>query len=104
MTLQIFTWEKILEINWKRIWARDEPDLDEPIEGTNGATPKMITVINGAIRNFLSSIQIPIFSGIVVVLLVLGELNFWSAQVSYQTEPFTSIGKPIVSSLFRVGR
>lgn len=53
----------------------------------------MITIINGAIRNFLSSIQIPIFSGIVVVLIVIGELNFWSKQVSYQTEPFSSVGQ-----------
>ncbi|KAI3324332.1 hypothetical protein HD806DRAFT_494764 [Xylariaceae sp. AK1471] len=89
----IFTWEKILEINWKRRFAREETEINEPIEGTNGATPKMITFINGAIRNFLSSIQIPLFSGIVVVLLVLGELNFWSTQVSYQTEPFTSVGQ-----------
>ncbi|KAI0436470.1 hypothetical protein F4803DRAFT_572369 [Xylaria telfairii] len=89
----IFTWEKILEINWKRRFAREEINNDDPIEGTNGATPKMITIINGAIRNFLSSIQIPIFSGIVIVLIVIGELNFWSKQVSYQTEPFSSVGQ-----------
>ncbi|KAI0450829.1 hypothetical protein F5B21DRAFT_489312 [Xylaria acuta] len=89
----IFTWEKILEINWKQRFAREEVNNNDPIEGTNGATPRMITVINGAIRNFLSSIQIPIFSGIVVVLLVIGELNFWSQQVTYQTEPFSSVGQ-----------
>ncbi|KAI1116514.1 hypothetical protein F5Y14DRAFT_439926 [Nemania sp. NC0429] len=89
----IFTWEKILEINWKRRFAHDQVKINDPIEGTNGATPKMITIINGAIRNFLSSIQIPIFSGIVVVLLVFGELNFWSTQVYYQTEPFSSVGQ-----------
>ncbi|KAI1757951.1 hypothetical protein F4782DRAFT_4499 [Xylaria castorea] len=89
----IFTWEKILEINWKRRFAREEADNNVPIEGTNGATPKMITIINDAIRTFLSGIQIPIFSGIVVVLLVIGELNFWSPQVIYQTEPFTSVGQ-----------
>ncbi|KAI1826792.1 hypothetical protein F4861DRAFT_46384 [Xylaria intraflava] len=89
----IFTWEKILEINWKRIFAQEETEIDQPIDGTNGATPKMITFINGAIRNFLSGIQIPIFSGIVVVLLVLGEINFWSKQVVFQTEPFSSIGQ-----------
>ncbi|KAI1171021.1 hypothetical protein F4777DRAFT_591519 [Nemania sp. FL0916] len=89
----IFTWEKILEINWKRRFGQDEVDMNETIEGTNGATPGMITVINGAIRNFLSSIQIPLFSGVVVVLLVLGELNFWSPQLLYQAEPFTSVGQ-----------
>lgn len=90
---QIFTWEKILEINWKRKFAQDHMKINDPIEGTNGATTKMITVINGAIWNFLSSIQIPIFSGIVVVLLIVGELNFWSTQVIYQTEPFSSVGQ-----------
>jgi hypothetical protein len=93
MAMQIFTWEKILEINWKRRFAREELEVNEPIEGTNGATPKMINFVNTVIRNFLSSIQIPLFSGVVVVLLVLGEINFWSRQVYYQTEPFSSIGR-----------
>ncbi|KAI1436529.1 hypothetical protein GGR50DRAFT_227279 [Xylaria sp. CBS 124048] len=90
----IFTWEKILEINWKRRFAQEEMETDDaPIAGTNGATPKMITFINSAIMNFISSIHIPLFSGIVIVLLVLGEINFWSEQVKYQTEPFSSIGQ-----------
>lgn len=89
----IFTWEKILEINWKRKFAQDPIKIDDIIEGTNGATPKMVSIINGAIWNFLRSIQIPIFSGIVIVLLVVGELNFWSTQVLYQTEPFSSVGQ-----------
>ncbi|KAF2972539.1 hypothetical protein GQX73_g892 [Xylaria multiplex] len=89
----IFTWEKILEINWKRRFAQEEIESNDPIEGTNGATPKMITIINSTIRNFLSSIHIPLFSGIVVVLLILGELNFWSRPVIHQTEPFSSVGQ-----------
>ncbi|GAW14138.1 hypothetical protein ANO14919_035320 [Xylariales sp. No.14919] len=89
----IFTWEKILEINWKRRFAQEDIENNVPIEGTNGATPKMITIINSTIRNFLTSIQIPLFSGIVIVLIVFGEINFWSKQVKYQTEPFTSIGQ-----------
>ncbi|GAW26363.1 hypothetical protein SAMD00023353_2900490 [Rosellinia necatrix] len=89
----IFTWEKILEINWRRRFAQEVVKMDEPIEGTNGATPGMITIINGAIRSFLSTIQIPIFSIIVIVLLVVGEYNFWSAPVSFQTEPFSSVGQ-----------
>ncbi|KAI0517973.1 hypothetical protein F5B22DRAFT_601269 [Xylaria bambusicola] len=89
----IFTWEKILEINWKRRFAQEEISGNDLIEGTNGATPKMITFINGTIRSFLSSIQIPVFSGIVIVLLVLGELNFSSRQVTYQTEPISSVGQ-----------
>ncbi|KAI0531829.1 hypothetical protein GGR58DRAFT_214446 [Xylaria digitata] len=89
----IFTWEKILEINWKRRFAQEETENNDPIEGTNGATPKMITIINSTIRNFLSSIHIPLFSGVVVVLLIFGELNFWSRPVIHQTEPFSSVGQ-----------
>ncbi|KAI0112537.1 hypothetical protein GGR51DRAFT_557120 [Nemania sp. FL0031] len=91
----IFTWEKILEINWKRRFGQGVPreDADDPIEGTNGATPRIVTAINGAIWKFLSTIQIPIFTGVVIILLVFGEINFWSPQVTYQTEPFTSIGQ-----------
>ncbi|KAI1121402.1 hypothetical protein F5Y10DRAFT_102068 [Nemania abortiva] len=89
----IFTWEKILEINWKRRFGLGVPREDDPIEGTNGATPRMVTAINGAIWKFLSTIQIPIFSAIVIILLVFGEINFWSPQLTYQTEPFTSVGQ-----------
>ncbi|KAJ8132412.1 hypothetical protein O1611_g1208 [Lasiodiplodia mahajangana] len=89
----IFTWEKILEINWKRRFGQGVPRQDDPIEGTNGATPRIVTAINGAIWKFLSTIQIPIFSAIVIILLVFGEINFWSPQVTYQTEPFTSVGQ-----------
>lgn len=89
----IFTWERILEINWKRKFAQDQMIINDPIEGTNGATPRMVTIINGAIWTFLRTIQVPLFSIIVIVLLVIGELNFWSTQVLYQTEPFSSVGQ-----------
>ncbi|KAI8631205.1 hypothetical protein F5Y19DRAFT_24184 [Xylariaceae sp. FL1651] len=89
----IFTWEKILEINWKRSFGRDETQINEPIEGTNGATLGRMNFINDAIRNFLTTIQIPVFGAIVIAILIFGEINFWSTQVNYQTEPFTSVGK-----------
>ncbi|KAI2633416.1 hypothetical protein GGS21DRAFT_544103 [Xylaria nigripes] len=89
----IFTWEKILEINWSRIFGQAAAEVNDPIDGTNGATPKLITVINDAIRIFLSSLQIPIFTGIVIAILVVGEINFWSQPVAFQTEPFTSVGQ-----------
>ncbi|KAI1814215.1 hypothetical protein GGS20DRAFT_429543 [Poronia punctata] len=88
----LFTWEKIREINGRRLFGREEAE-DVPIEGTNGATPKMIGLVNMTIQNFLSTIQIPIFGGIIIVLLTLGELNFWSPQVDFQTEPLSSVGQ-----------
>jgi hypothetical protein len=85
----IFTWDKILEINWKN---RREPERPEEfIEGVN-ITHGEIKGINDRVRLFLSVIEIPLFGGAVVAILVAGELNFFSKQLMYQTEPMASIG------------
>jgi hypothetical protein len=86
----IFTWDKILEINWKK---RSEPEQpDELIEGVN-ITQGEIKTINDRVRLFLSVIEIPLFGGAVVAILIAGELNFFSKQLMFQTEPMASIGK-----------
>lgn len=104
-------WNKILEINWKRHFGhrninhdavqtqRDEDE--EIIEGTNGATVGKMKNVNDIIRQFLSVVQIPVFVGAVLAIMVIGELNFWSESVNYQTEPVTSIGQwgPIVGTV-----
>jgi hypothetical protein len=85
----IFTWEKILEINWKR---RREPErLDQQIEGVNITVGEM-KGINNRVTLFLSVIEIPLFGGAVMVILIIGEINFFSHQLMYQTEPMASIG------------
>lgn len=85
----IFTWDKILEINWKN---RREPErLDERIEGVN-ITRGEIKGINNKVRLFLSVIEMPLFGGAVVAILIAGELNFFSEQLMFQTEPMASIG------------
>lgn len=85
----IFTWDKILEINWKK---RSEPErLDELIEGVN-ITRGEIKGINNKVRLFLTVIEIPLFGGAVIAILIAGELNFFSKQLMYQTEPMASIG------------
>lgn len=85
----IFTWDKILEINWKN---RREPErLDEQLEGVN-ITRGEIKGINNKVRLFLSVIEMPLFGGAVVAILIAGELNFFSKQLMYQTEPMASIG------------
>lgn len=87
-------WNKILEINWKSRYGDREADLiDQPIEGTNGATVQNMKRINTVARIFLSTIEIPLFGAAVLTIMILGELNFWSHQVNYQTEPIASIGK-----------
>ncbi|KAI1392065.1 uncharacterized protein F4822DRAFT_389540 [Hypoxylon trugodes] len=83
------TWNKILEINWKtRFGLGDE---NQPIEGTNGATAAGMSKVNTMVRLFLSTVEVPLFSAAVLTIIVIGEKNFWSSQVRYQTEPMTSI-------------
>lgn len=86
-------WNKILEINWKSRFGKREEDEADPIEGTNGATPKQMGRINGVVRLFMSAVEVPLFGGAVLAILILGERNFWSTPVSYQTEPIASIGE-----------
>jgi hypothetical protein len=90
----ISMWNRIIEINWKK-HSRDEEDeerIDQVIEGTNGATERSMAGINNVIRTVLSGVEIPIFSAAVLALLIIGERNFFSPQVRYQTEPMASIG------------
>jgi hypothetical protein len=87
----IFTWDKILEINWNRRREAEEANLNEPIEGANVTVGEM-KGINSVVRMFLSVIEIPVFGGAVTAILSFGEANFFSRQVSYQTEPMAAIG------------
>ncbi|KAK7754021.1 hypothetical protein SLS62_004120 [Diatrype stigma] len=91
-------WNKILEINWKTKSPQDTDD--EHIEGTNGATVGQMKGVNAVIRRFLSVIEVPIFGAGVLALVIIGELNFFSTPVKYQTEPITGIGQwgPIVGT------
>jgi hypothetical protein len=86
----IFTWDKILEINWKR--RRQDENPHEPVEGAN-VTVGELKGINNVVRMFLSVVEIPVYGGAVIAILGIGEANFWSRQVSYQTEPMASVGK-----------
>ncbi|KAG5302465.1 hypothetical protein I7I50_03207 [Histoplasma capsulatum G186AR] len=98
----ISMWNKILEINRMNRFGigKQEEKVDEPIEGTNGATIKKMNKVNSLIRMFLSAVEIPVFAAAVMGILILGEMNFFSSQVLYQTEPVASIGQwgPIVGA------
>jgi len=87
----MFMWGKILEINWKARFG-NRADMDQLIEGTNGATVGTMKGINDMVRFFLSVVEIPVFGGLVLAILVLGEKNFFSDQVRYQTEPMFAVG------------
>ncbi|KAF2248321.1 hypothetical protein BU26DRAFT_331408 [Trematosphaeria pertusa] len=104
----MFTWDKILEINWKMRHrdAAEDQRMDELIEGTNGATVQKMKDVNSMVRFLLGVIEIPLFGGAVLAILCIGEINFFSAQVMYQTEEIASIGQwaPIAgTSLAAIG-
>ncbi|KAI0006590.1 hypothetical protein F4779DRAFT_556070 [Xylariaceae sp. FL0662B] len=97
----VSTWNKILEISWKtRFGNKDDERMHEPIEGTNGATMSKMSGVNDAVRMFLSTVEVPVFAAAILAILIVGELNFNSYQVRYQTEPITSVGQwtPIVGT------
>lgn len=91
----VFMWDKILKINWRTRFGdeEDEERVDEPIEGTNGATIGKMRGVNNIIRLFLGVVEIPVFGAAVLAILSIGESNFFSDQVSYQTEPIASVGQ-----------
>ncbi|KAF3055128.1 hypothetical protein GL218_07528 [Daldinia childiae] len=84
-------WNKILEINWKSRFGPAKGD--QLIEGTNGATVETMSKVNHVVRLFLSTLEVPLFSAAVIAIIIFGELNFFSPEVSYQTEPMGSIGQ-----------
>ncbi|RYP76637.1 hypothetical protein DL769_003597 [Monosporascus sp. CRB-8-3] len=57
--------------------------------------------INSVTRTFLGVIAVPMVGAGVLALVIIGELNFWSPPVSYQTQPLTGIGQwgPIVGTV-----
>ena len=91
----IFMWTKILEINWRTRFGDglSEEKRGEVIDGTNGATEEGMRGVNRAVRKFLSAVEIPVFSAAILAILVIGERNFWSPPMRYQTEPLTTIGR-----------
>ncbi|OJD18333.1 hypothetical protein AJ78_01646 [Emergomyces pasteurianus Ep9510] len=100
----ISMWNKILEINRMNRFGigkpKEQEQVDEPIEGTNGATITKMNKVNSIVRLFLSAVEIPVLGAAVMGILILGEMNFFSRQVLYQTEPVASIGQwgPIVGA------
>lgn len=83
-------WDKILKVNWQERFG--ETYLDQPETGTNGATPERMNKVNNIIRGFLSVVEIPVFGAAIIAILVVGELNFWSTPVNWQTEPMANVG------------
>ncbi|CZS88370.1 uncharacterized protein RAG0_00111 [Rhynchosporium agropyri] len=99
----ISMWNKIRKINWILRWGNGEIEdekVDKEIEGTNGATILSMKGLNSVIRRLLSVVEVTVFGAAVLTILILGEMNFFSKPVRYQTEPIASIGQwaPLVGS------
>ena len=81
-------------MNWKKRFSyRDEEEMtDNPIDSTNGATTRNMKQVENLTKKFIRAIEIPMFIAAILAVLVIGERNFFSSQVSYQNEPMSSIG------------
>lgn len=93
-------WDKIMKANWAKQFG--EKDVDEPISGTNGATVERMQTVNDMIRQLLSWVEIPVFGGAVIALIVVGELNFFSTPMDWDTDPIGNISQwsNIAASVF----
>ncbi|OBT87932.1 hypothetical protein VE02_04564 [Pseudogymnoascus sp. 03VT05] len=98
----ISMWYKILEIKWKTSFGDGEPE--KIIDGTNGATNAAMMRVKNQVRKFMLAVEIPVFGAAVLAILIIGERNFFSAQVRYKTEPMASIGQwaPIAGTVLAV--
>lgn len=88
----IFTWDKILESSYR---SRRKVQQDAGQTQQSDAiklTPNEIKGINNTVTRFLGVIEIPLFGGVVLAILIAGEINFFSPQLMYMTEPMASIG------------
>lgn len=93
----ISMWNKILDINWKARRGRGAVEKESSedqsiIPGTNGATFKGMKDVNQAIRSLLSAVEVPVFGGAWLAVLIVGEINFGSKQLWWHTEPISTVG------------
>jgi hypothetical protein len=89
-------WNRIAEFKWRQRFfpKRDNTRPDETIEGTNGATTNQMKKVQEDIKKYLKiAVEIPVFGAAVLAILIIGERNFWSTPVKYQTEPIASVGR-----------
>lgn len=90
-------WIKVVT-SWKRNSRNkkatsEDIDTEEVADEGTGATKSMVESINKTIGHYLSMVAIPIFGGAGVAIVIVGELNFFSRQVRYQTETMASVGE-----------
>lgn len=88
----IFTWDKILESSYRSRRKAQQDGAQSQQGDAIKLTPNEIKGINNTVTRFLGVIEIPLFGGVVLAILIAGEINFFSPQLMYMTEPMASIG------------
>lgn len=87
-------WTKMLNIRLaNRFRVTDPEEGGESLTKTNTVTTISMKPINMVVQEFLRLVEVPIYGGAVLAILVIGEWNFFSEPVRYQTEPLASIGE-----------
>ncbi|KAJ4003698.1 hypothetical protein NW766_012149 [Fusarium irregulare] len=85
-------WDRVLEINWRRRFGRQQEEEEETTED-GGANKGVMKKVNDTIGFYLKILAVPVFGGAGLAILIVGEINFFSPQVDYQTEPMANIGQ-----------
>lgn len=89
-------WNKVVTRRWMHGWRRSD-NTNSVKSLTDPANMTLTEKINERIGYFLSMVAVPVFGGAGVAIVIVGELNFFSPQVRYQTEPMASVGKSRLS-------
>lgn len=89
---------------------QDNPDGDNKglhevqpeatISGTNGATQSMMENAETLAKFLMGNVEIPLFVGAILAILIIGERNLMSPELSHGTEPMENVGQwaPIVTA------
>ncbi|KAI1056273.1 hypothetical protein LB507_002334 [Fusarium sp. FIESC RH6] len=85
-------WDRVLEINWRRRFGRQQEEEEETTED-GGSNKGVMKKVNDTIGFYLKILAVPVFGGAGLAILIVGEINFFSPQVDYQTEPMANIGQ-----------
>lgn len=80
-------WGKVVETNWRRNSTACPPE-------------RTGNWLDQKIGYFLRILAAPVFGGVGLAILIVGEINLFSSQVQYQTEPMANVGQwaPVVGT------
>ncbi|OLN88030.1 hypothetical protein CCHL11_00184 [Colletotrichum chlorophyti] len=83
---------KIVITDWIKRQGAGPPRHEKPTGALETESDKPSDLYK-TFRGFLNTVEILVFGGVVLAILIIGEVNFWSPQMDYHTEPMGSIGQ-----------